>query len=204
MGTDQPLLLVFSILASGVVAKWWWDDYRATMAGRPPSRSLPGTTRAPRSAHLIAIAGAVALVVAESAAEHAIGISDQQTKMTVLFGAHTLGAAFLEEVIFRGYVIAANRGRALLVASAAGASMLFALLHPFLWAWQGGTLQFQGDAKAWFSTAALFTGSLWFYYVRFMPTNPRRSLLPSITAHLARNLAVFAIKLLQGHVTGWW
>jgi hypothetical protein len=39
--------------------------------------------------------------------------------------------------------------------------------------------------------------------VRFLPLNPTRSLLPSIAAHAAKNMGVFAIKYAQGFVTGW-
>jgi hypothetical protein len=97
-----------------------------------------------------------------------------------------------------------NRGRAALVAGVVAASVGFALLHPFLWSWEGGRLGFQGDAKAWFSTSAVFAGSLWFYAVRFLPMNPTRSLLPCFVAHLTKNLGVFAIKYAEGFVSGWW
>ena len=107
-------------------------------------------------------------------------------------------------MIFRGYLVVEGRGRAALVGGVVGASLLFALLHPFLWQWQDGTLVLQGSTKAWFSTGAVFAGSLWFYAVRFMPANPRHSLVPCIAAHLAKNVGVFVVKLLQGHVTGWW
>lgn len=203
MGSDHPLLLVLLIGASAVAFRWWREDLRRA-AAPPDPRALPGAVPAPRAAIVLAIAGALGLVAAETAGEHALGLSGQQSRITVLFGLYTLAAAFLEEVIFRGYLVIEGRGRAALVAGVLGASLLFALLHPFLWQWQDGTLVVSGGAKAWFSTAAVFVGSLWFYYVRFMPGNPRRSLLPCIAAHAAKNLAVFAVKLAQGHVTGWW
>lgn len=111
--------------------------------------------------------------------------------MTVLFGLYTLVAAFAEELIFRGYLVVENRGCATLIAGASGASLGFALLHPFLWKWEPGApaLSFHGDAKAWFSTAAVFTGSLWFYMVRFLSMNPTR--VPCcrvLHAHLTKNL----------------
>ncbi|MGA2053040.1 MAG: CPBP family intramembrane glutamate endopeptidase, partial [Opitutales bacterium] len=84
-----------------------------------------------------------------------------------------------------------------------GFSLLFSLLHPFLWDWKSG-LVFDFSLKAWWSPALVFASSLWFYTVRFYPLNPARSLLPCIAAHLAKNLGVFAIKLAQGHVTSWW
>jgi len=85
-----------------------------------------------------------------------------------------------------------------------GVSLLFALLHPFLWEWKGDGLTAHFGGKAWFSTAAIFAGSLWFYTVRFFRLNPQRSLLPCIVAHATKNLGVLAIKYVQGFVGGWW
>jgi hypothetical protein len=88
--------------------------------------------------------------------------------------------------------------------------VLFSLLHPFLWQWEGGWLWDGGrltltlTAKGLFSTAAVFTSSLWFYYVRFMSANPARSLIPCFTAHATKNLGVCAVKAAQGFVAGWW
>lgn len=57
-----------------------------------------------------------------------------------MFGLNTLVAAFGEEVIFRGYLVVENRGRAALITGMIGASLGFALLHPFLWEWREGGL----------------------------------------------------------------
>ena len=117
-----------------------------------------------------------------------------------------MAAAFGEELVFRGYLVVANHGRAWLVVSVVLFSLLFAVLHPFLWEWPGDGegLVIHLDRKGIFSTAFVFVGSLWFYAVRFFSLNPRRSLLPSIAAHLAMNLGVFLIKLAQGFVSGLW
>lgn len=204
MAADAPLLLMLMIGAACLVAKWWTDDYRAFAAGRPVAKPMPGAVPAPRGAYVVAVVGTLALVGLETAGEYALGISEQQSRMTVLFGIHTLAAAFLEELIFRGYVVVTGRGRGALVGSIVLASAIFALLHPFLWEWDDGTLRFAPSRKAWFSTGAVFAGSLWFYALRFMGANPLRSLLPCVAAHVTKNAAVFAIKLAQGHVTGWW
>lgn len=204
MAPDNPWLLAGMILAGGMVARWWRDDYRAARQGTPAPQAFPGATPAGGRALLIAAGGALVLLAAETAGEHALGLTAQQSQMTVLFGLYTLVAAFGEELIFRGYLVVENRGRAALIAGVIGASLGFALLHPFLWNWEGGVLSFQGDAKAWFSTATVFTGSLWFYAVRFLPMNPTRSLLPCVAAHLTKNLGVFAIKYVQGFVSGWY
>ncbi len=204
MGQDNPLLLLAMLGVSLAVGKWWLDDYRATQRGTPNARALPGATAVSPRMMVIAAIGALGLLAAETGGEYALGVSGEQSRMTVLFGVYTLSAAFVEELIFRGYVVVENRGRAALVAGIVGASLVFALLHPFLWEWKDGALSTHFGAKAWFSTVAIFGGSLWFYAVRFLPGNPLRSLLPCIAAHAAKNLGVFAIKYAQGYVSGWW
>lgn len=204
MGNDSPLILLVMLGAAGWFAKLWGDDYRATQAGSPPPRALPGATPARRGTILLAVAGALALLAVETAGEYALGISGEQSRMTVLFGVYTLAAAFVEELIFRGFIVVEQRGRAVLVASCVAASLVFALLHPFLWEWKDGTLTVNLGTKGWFSFAMVFAGSLWFYTVRFWARNPTRSLLPCIAAHAAKNAGVFAIKAAQGHVSGWW
>ena len=204
MGQDNPLLLAGMMVAAGITAKWWWEDYRATGRGQPNVRAFPGT--APATGRLIAVAagGALLLLAIETSGEYALGLTAQQSHLTVLFALYSLAAAFIEELIFRGYLVVENRGRAALLAGIIGASLGFALLHPFLWEWKNGGLVLHPGAKGWFSTAMIFAGSLWFYAVRFLPANPARSLLPCIAAHAAKNLGVFAIKYAQGFVSGWW
>ncbi len=204
MGQDQPLLIVVMMAAAALVGKWWLADLRQARIGLPSGRALPGATTAPPAAVLLAVAGTLVLLGLETAGEYRLGLVEQQSRVTVLFGAYTLVAAFIEELIFRGFVVVEHRGRAVLWAGIAAASVAFSLLHPFLWEWRAGALQLHSDRKAWFSTGAIFAGSLWFYAVRFLPFNPTRSLLPCIAAHAAKNLGVFAIKYAQGCVQGWW
>jgi hypothetical protein len=204
MGQDNPLLLLGLIAALGAVARWWLDDCRAARRGQPNPRAFPGAAPAGRLVILVAVAGAWLLLAVETGGEYALALTTQQSRMTGLFALYTLAAAFGEELVFRGYLVVENRGRAALVAGILGASLGFALLHPFLWEWPAGGLRFHGSAKAWFSTAMIFAGSLWFYAVRFLPLNPSRSLLPCIAAHAAKNLGVFAIKYAQGFVSDWW
>src|SRR5690606_37366890 len=107
-------------------------------------------------------------------------ISAEQSEITVLFGLYTLVAAVIEEIIFRGFIVAPERrGRAVLWASMVGASLVFAAMHPFLWQWQweGWVFTWSFTLKGWFSTGVVFVSSLWFYTVRFLPSNPQRSLL---------------------------
>lgn len=172
--------------------------------GTPAPNSLPGTTSASFRALIIASIGAAIIVALETWGEIRLGLSEKQSEITVLFGLYTLVAAFVEEIIFRGYLVVEKRGRFALVAGIVGASFVFALIHPFLWQWgdNGFTLNF--TAKGWFSFSAVFVASLWFYACRFASWNPQRSLLPCFAAHLTKNAAVFAIKGVQGFVVGPW
>lgn len=199
---DSPILLLFMIAAGIYVTRMWWIDYRAAAAGQPIMGALPGATTTSKRAIMIAVLGALVLLAAETWGEILLGLDQEQSEMTVLLGLYTLLAAIIEEVIFRGFLVIENRGKALRLAGIVGASLLFALFHPFLWQWEDSEWTWSFNAKGWFSTGAIFLGSLWFYYVRFMPSNPRHSLLPCFAAHAAKNLGVFIIKAVQGFVTG--
>ena len=203
---DNPLLLLFTAAVGLYMAWLWWDDFRAARAGRPRPHALPGAVPAPVSACLVAAAGGLVITLAETWGENRLGLSAQQSKMTVLFGLYTLLAAFVEELVFRGFVVIGGRGAAVRWAGVVAASVLFAALHPFLWEWNhDGPFHFTFTAKGWFSTGAVLVSSLWFYAMRFAARlNPRESLLPCVAAHGTKNLAVFAIKAAQGFVSGWW
>ncbi len=201
---ENPIPLLLMIAAGLYFMSLWRNDWRANTEGRKSDTNpLPGTTSAPVRALLIASAGAAVIVGLETWGEIQLGLSEKQSKMTILFGLYTLVAAFVEEVIFRGYLVVEKRGRAALIAGIFGASFAFALIHPFLWEWDEG-LVFTFTAKGWFSFAAVFVASLWFYACRFASWNPNRSLLPCFAAHLTKNLAVFAIKGVQGFISGVW
>jgi membrane protease YdiL (CAAX protease family) len=203
--TNDPFLLLALIGASVWVGRWWVIDYRAALAGKSHDGPLPGARPASAAAIAIASFGALFILAGETGGEHVLGLSAEQSRMTGLFALYSiLGAPVMEEVLFRGYLVIENRGRAALWAGVVLASLLFALLHPFLWQWNDNGLTVHFGPKAWFSTATVFAVSLWFYTVRFFGLNPQRSLLPCLVAHAAKNLGVFAIKYAQGFVGGWW
>lgn len=204
MGQDNPLLLLVMIAAAAYLGKAWLEDLQAARIGKPNPRAFPGAASVSRPVIVLAVIGTLLLLAAETLGEEALGLTAEQSQMTALFGAYTLAAAFIEELVFRGYIVLPNRGTAPLVAGIVLASLLFALLHPFLWEWRDGRLHVISTAKAWFSTGAIFIGSLWFYALRFLPSNPQRSLAPCIVAHFTKNLGVFGIKYAQGFVSGWW
>ena len=199
---NNPLLALVVISVGAYVTKLWFEDTKSAVAGSPNPRALPGATPVARRALWIAAFGGLAIVAGETAGEYALGVSGEQSNMTALFAIYTLVAAFIEEIIFRGYLVVNNRGAALRWASVFVFSALFAALHPFLWEWKESTLVWQFTTKAWFSTAAVFLGSLWFYFVRFASFNPSQSLAPCFAAHLAKNVGVIVIKGVQGHLVG--
>ena len=202
---DQPLLLVLMTAAALYVGQLWRGDVRAARAGSPNPRAFPGATSAPSRAVWIAVAGALAILVAETVGETMLGLAAQQSRMTWLFALYSIaGAPIIEELVFRGWLVIEHRGRGARWAGAVGASVLFAALHPFLWRWDDAGFAFTFGAKGWFSTAAVFATSLWLYAARLAPWNPQRSLLPCFAAHAAKNLGVVAVKATAGFLVGWW
>jgi membrane protease YdiL (CAAX protease family) len=204
---DNPLVLLLVAVAGSYVAWLWLDDFRAARAAHPRPHALPGAVPAPMRACVVAAGGGLLLTAGETWGEIHLGLSDQQSKMTVLFGLYSvLVAPIIEELVFRGFVVVEGRGAAAKWAGALVASALFTVLHPFLWEWsKEQPFHFTLTAKGWFSSGAVFVSSLWFYTMRFASRlNPHQSLLPCFVAHGAKNLAVFAIKGAQGFVGGWW
>jgi uncharacterized protein len=201
--SQNPLLLLCMIGAAGYIGWLWWHDMRAAQAGKPLPQALPGATMASRKAIGIACLGSIGLLAAETLGEYQLGIVGEQSNMTLLFALNSLGAAIIEELIFRGYLVINGRSNVVRWLGIIGASALFALLHPFLWQWEE-TFTLTLTLKGIFSTVAAFAFSLWFYIARFAPWNPRQSLLPCIAGHAIKNLGVIAIKGAQGFLTGWW
>lgn len=201
---DSPALYIPVAAAGLYMMHLWRMDYRAFATGQPNPNALPGATSCSLKSCVIAGIGALVILVAETLGEIHWGLSEQQSTITVLFGIYTLLAAFIEELIFRGFIVVENKGVFLRWAAVVGASLLFAALHPFLWARDDAGFQWTVTTKGWFSTAAVFVSSLWFYTMRFAGFNPKHSLLPAITAHAVKNLGVFIIKAAQGFVVGWW
>jgi membrane protease YdiL (CAAX protease family) len=202
---NHPLLLL-ALTGAGVwLFKLWRDDVRAAQTGRPNPNAFPGAAPAPLRASLIAVAGSLLLLAGETAGEYALGISDQQAKLTWLFALYSmLAAPVIEEVIFRGWLGFDRWPMARRWAGAVAASVLFALLHPFLWRWDDAGFAVTANLKGWFSFGVVFLASLWFYAARLGPWNPQGSLLPCFAAHAAKNVGVVAIKAATGHMAGLW
>ncbi len=202
---NHPTLLCVGILFGLYVGRMWLADRRAERLGQPLPNALPGATEAPPRAVILAVAGGVLLVAADTWGEVRLGVAAEQSRMTWLFALYSiLAAPLIEEIIFRGWLVVERRGNFVMWAAAFGASILFALLHPFLWRWDSHGFAFAFDTKGWFSTGVVMATSIWLYFVRLTPWNPRRSLLPCFAGHAAKNVAVVAVKAMTGYMAGLW
>ncbi|MDR1497097.1 MAG: CPBP family intramembrane metalloprotease [Puniceicoccales bacterium] len=211
---DSPAGILLSVIAAIYLGNWWWRDFRLTRAGAAPADPLPGAFPCAGYFIIAGTLGAVVIPVLETVAELVVGVSHEQSNISILFLGAMLSAAVIEEVIFRGYIVVQDRGRGALIASIVVASFLFSLMHDYLWQyqlpegvsawefWRGFSFQF--TPKGWVSFSFVFTSSLYFYALRFHPRNIHRSLFPCFVAHAAKNIAIFIIKFAQGHVVGWW
>ncbi len=194
-------MIGLALLACAIwLSKLWRDDLR-NKSGQE-SGALPGATPCPPAAIWVACLGAIGLLLLETLGEKVGGLDEEQTTIAWHFISAMIAAAVLEELVFRGYLVVTDRSHLILITSVIGFSLFFALAHPYLWTFktnEGITLNLN-SGKAWFTTGFLFLKSLWFYHVRFASWNPRHSLLPCVAAHLAANLAAYAIKAAQGFI----
>lgn len=208
---ESPLTVLLYVGMALYVGHLYRTDFLAAKSGTPNPKPLPGATSASAGLYVIGIIGALVILVAETWGEIALGVSDEQSDVVWFLVFASLTAGIVEEVIFRGFLVVESRGRNLLMASCGLFSLLFALLHPYLWefvypedaeTWQFWLADFNCvlTPKAFFTTAILFLNSLWFYALRFGRWNREHSLFPCMLAHSASNLGVFAIKWAQGHV----
>lgn len=196
---ENPLMILLYVGAAAYVGQLYWGDYKAAKSGEANNGAMPGSVAAPLGAFVIGTLGALLLLGVETSGEIALGIVDEQSEMVWFFVFAIIAAGVVEEVIFRGYLVIDNKGRSLLIASAVGFSLIFAIIHGHLWSREGG-FEWTLTGKAFFSTGILFANSLWFYAVRFGPWNPKRALFPCMLAHSASNLGVFFVKWAQGYV----
>jgi len=215
--------LLFPVLAA-VFGYLWWRDYRrqsnapdatnaadaANEADAPLAPLMPGATPCAGGFIALATLAGVALTLAETGAEYALGVAAQQKALAPAAFAALLAAPVVEEIVFRGYLVVEGRGRAVLAASVVFSTLLFAAGHDFLWHyefpagapwhnfWRGFSADF--STKGLVSFAFALAAGLCFCALRLHPRNRARSLLPCFAAHAARNLAVAAAKLAQGFV----
>lgn len=196
---ENPLVILAYVGFAAYILRMYFEDLRAARSGQPNLKALPGATGVRLPVYVIGLVGALALLGIETGGEIALGIVAEQSEMLWYFVFASLAAGVVEEVIFRGFLVVENKGRAALVGSCLGFSLIFAILHGHFWSTEEGFV-WTFTAKAWFTTALLFANSLWFYALRFGPWNPKRSIFPCMVAHAASNLGVFVVKLAQGYV----
>ena len=193
---DNPVYALLIFFVGAYFFKIWLEDARA---GKTGPRAMPGASFSGVFSAALAVAGSIAILAAETVLEKVLGFESEQSSVKFWAVFVWISAAITEEIIFRGYIVIKSRGRALLWASALAASLLFALLHPFLWDYsRGGGFTLNLAPKAFFSTRFIFFNSLWLYFSRFNPSNKTGSLMPCFLAHAAYNIGVFAVKAAQG------
>jgi uncharacterized protein len=203
---DDPFVNFLYGGAAGWLGWMFWQDLQAHRQGRPNPKALPGAVPCAPRVILWGALGALLILALETIGESALGVSDRQSTLPwhALFA--LLGAGVIEEVVFRGFLLVRDRGKAALYGSVFGFSTLFALIH-FHWLSEVGeegggffgyVLNLSPEALWW--TFILWLNALWFYALRLLPANAERSLLPCIVAHMISNLGVFIVKLAQGYV----
>ncbi len=197
--TENPILILIYVGVAAYVGNMYWADYKASKTAESSSGAMPGARATTAAALLIGVLGSLLILAAETGGEIALGVADEQSEMVWYFVFAIICAGVVEEVVFRGYLVVENKGKAALIGSCIGFSLLFALIHPQLWSMEDG-FELTLTAKGFFSTGILFANSLWFYSCRFGPWNKTNSIFPCMLAHAASNLGVFVVKLAQGYV----
>jgi len=205
--SDPIFALIFFVGACYLFSLFWKDlvTYKKTKTIHP--KAFEGALPAGRPILVFAVVGAIILLAMQVLFEYATGTVQEQTEIGYFAILTLIASAFIEELIFRGYIVVKNKGLVLLWVFNILFSLIFALMHPYVWDWianeesvLGGALEFNFTLKTIGSTAFMFINSLFFYFLRFNKFNKNMSIIPCILSHLAFNLGVFAVKLCQGFV----
>lgn len=195
-------MILLYVGVAAYVGFMYWGDFKSNQSLEQPNPSaMPGATSASLGLFVIGVIGALLILAVETGGEIALGISSEQSDMVWFFVFASLGAGIVEEVIFRGYLVVDNKGRAALIGSCVGFSLIFAIIHGHFWSnEEGEAFAWTFTTKAFFTTGILLANSLWFYALRFAPWNKNRSLFPCMLAHAASNFGVFVVKWVQGFI----
>lgn len=196
---ENPIMILLYVGIAAYVGNMYWGDYKAGRADDPEASAMPGATKTSILAIVIGVIGALLILAAETGGEIALGVASKQSEMVWYFVFAIVAAGVVEEVIFRGYLVIDKKGKAALIASCVGFSLIFAIIHGHFWSTEDG-FEWTLTTKAFFTTGILLANSLWFYACRFGPWNLTRSIFPCMVAHAASNLGVFVVKLAQGYV----
>jgi len=205
--SDPIFALIFFAGACYLFSLFWKDlvAYKKTNTINP--KAFEGALPADRPILRIAVIGAIILLVMQVFFEYSTGTVQEQTEIGYFALLTLTASAFIEELVFRGYFVVKNKGIVALWSFNILFSLIFALMHPYMWDWVpsegslfGNTLEFSFTIKTIGSTAFMFLNSMFFYLLRFNSLNKNMSILPCILAHFMFNLNVFAVKLFQGFV----
>ena len=209
MFQDSPIFSIFSLAIAVWLFSMWIGDYKYFVKnGEKRKGCFAGATPAPLRLVIAGVVAALAFLALSVFVEAKFGLSAEQTKVAPWALFSWIGAAFVEELVFRGYLVVQGRGRTALWGGVFFFSFLFAAGHPFLWNYEvpdgssifSGVWTFNAGVQPLLSTLTIFGCSLIFYVLRFVPQNIHRSIMPCICAHAAYNCGVFAVKLCQGFV----
>lgn len=209
MFQDDPVFALLNFAIAAYLFYMWYGDFTAfRRSGVLPKKALAGAATVSPSYVVCGILAAVALLAVHTATEFALGVEASQTRVAWWAIFSWIGAAFVEELIFRGYLVVQNRGRGALIASIIAFSLIFALGHPFMWDYTvpegasvfGGVWKFDFSVQPVISTLAIFECSVLFYALRFLPKNKNASIIPCFAAHAAYNIGVFAVKAANGFI----
>ena len=196
---ENPVMILLYVGIAAYVLNMYVGDYKSAKVGEPNGGAMPGATTATIGVLGLGVIGSLLILGVETGGEIALGVADEQSEMVWYFVFAIVAAGVVEEVIFRGFLVVENKGKAALIASCVGFSLIFAVIHPHLWTNEDG-FELTLTAKGFFTTGILFANSLWFYAVRFGPWNKTNSIFPCMLAHAASNLGVFFVKWAQGYV----
>jgi membrane protease YdiL (CAAX protease family) len=193
-------MVLIYVAVAVAVGYMYRGDYLTARSGAKDPKALPGALPCDLGVWLVGAIGALLILSVETGGEMLLGLVTSQSEMVWYFVFVIVAAGIVEEVVFRGFLVVEHKGRAALVGSCVGFSLLFALGHGHFWSTQNG-FEWAFTVKAAFSTTILFANSIWFYALRFGPWNPNRSIFPCMLAHALSNLGVFVVKWVQGYVT---
>ena len=209
MFQDSPLFALLNFgIALWLFYIWYCDLKNFCLIKKIRKGALEGATSVSLSLVFIAIVCGVILLAIHTCAEMALGVESEQTKVAPWALLSWISAAFVEELIFRGFLVVKNKGRVLLCLSILFFSFIFAIGHPFVWDYTipenasifAGEWKFNFSAQTVNATISIFECSMLFYILRFLPINVNRSIIPCISAHCAYNVGVFVVKAFQGYI----
>ena len=189
MTTETLLNSLYLLLGMGVLGAWF-REYQKRRYTCGPELFWPGTTQAPISGILIIVSGILLLTITETCVEIHYQVTASQSVSTLSILAASLGAAVIEEMVFRGFCAPNHLSGLKLLALILVGSVIFSAIHGFDFKSVQGIISY----------VFTFLVSVWLYLGKYNPLNPQRSILPCLVGHIVRNLSVFGIKWVQGYV----